>query len=149
MNIAILILIFIIYTFVAVGDWKTGLISLLLNFSILGLSIVYTVINKVPLSYTILKLLIFVLPFIIIETVYQIFFNKEKDDEKFLIGGGDILLFTSMSLVLNVIGMMIMFFFSSLSSLIVSMIVKTKRIPFAPFLEFGFLMAILIVAFVF
>jgi len=141
MNIIILIAIFSIYTYVAVRDWQTGLISLKLNFSILLLSIFYAVINKSDLGIILTNLLIFVLPFILIELIYQIFCNKEKDDEKFLIGGGDIILFISMSLVLNVFGMIIMFFFASLSSLIVAKIAKEKRIPFAPFLEFGFLIA--------
>ena len=141
MDILILIIIFAIYSYIAIIDWKTGLISLKLNSLILILSILYAVINKINITGILINFLIFVLPFIIIEFVYQIFVNKEKDEDKFLIGGGDIILFASMSIVLSLFGMMVMFFFSSLASLITAKIVKEKRIPFAPFLEFGFLIA--------
>ena len=141
MDIIILIAIFIIYTYVAIKDWKTGLISIKLNFLILFLSIFYAFLNNANIEGILINFLIFVLPFILIEIIFQLFFNKEKDDDKFLIGGGDILLFISMSIVLNLFGMMIVFFFASLSSLIVAKIVKKKKIPFAPFLEFGFLIA--------
>jgi len=143
MDLLILITIFIIYTYIAIKDWKTGFISLILNFSIFILSIIYAFINKTNLTGILLNLLIFVVPFILIEFIFQVFGNKEKDEEKFLIGGGDIILFASMSIILSLFGMVVMFFFASLSSLIAGKITNKKRIPFAPFLEFGFLIACL------
>lgn len=141
MDIIVLIIIFAIYTYIAIKDWKTGLISLGLNFFIFILSIIYAILNKTNITQILVNLLIFVLPFILVEAIFQIFFNKEKDDDKFLIGGGDIILFSSMSIVLSLFGMVIMFFMASLSSLIIAKIVKKKKIHFAPFLEFGFLIA--------
>lgn len=134
-------LILCIFTYISIRDYQTGYISIPLNFILLGLAIVYAVMIK---TLPIINLLCFTVPFILIETIYQLFFNKEKDDDKFLIGGGDIVLFASLSLILStVFGMLYMFFVSSLLSLIVSKIKTKKIIPFAPFLQIGMLVSYL------
>lgn len=137
----ILILIFLIFTYIAIKDWQTGLISIPLNFILLGFSVLYAVLERIPISDILIRFLLFVLPFILIEAIFQIFFNKEKDENRFLIGGGDIILFASISLILSAFGMIIMFFLASLGSVIVSGILKIKRVPFAPFLEIGLIIA--------
>lgn len=139
----VLAVVLIIFTYISIKDWKTGFISILLNFIILGLSIAYTILVKTTLISNLIKLAIFVAPFILTELIYQLFFNKAKDEEKFLIGGGDIILFASISLILSTFGMMMMFFFACLASLVVAGIIKERRVPFAPFLEFGMIIAIL------
>jgi len=78
MDLLILITIFIIYTYIAIKDWKTGFISLILNFSIFILSIIYAFINKTNLTGILLNLLIFVVPFILIEFIFQVFGNKKR-----------------------------------------------------------------------
>ena len=134
-------LILCIFTYISIRDYQTGEISIVLNFMLLGLAIIYAIMIKI---FPIINVVCFTVPFILIESVYQLFFNKEKDEDKFLIGGGDIVLFASISLVLStVFSMLYMFFVSSLLSLIVSKI-KTKRIiPFAPFLQIGMLVSYL------
>jgi hypothetical protein len=57
-----------------------------------------------------LNLLCFVAPFILLEFVFQKFVNKEKDDDRFLVGGGDIILFGAMSFLLSFSNMMVMLF---------------------------------------
>lgn len=133
--------IFCIFTYISIRDYQTGEISIPLNFIILGLAVVYAfMIKAVP----VINVLCFTVPFILIESIYQLFFNKEKDENKFLIGGGDIVLFASISLILSsVFAMLYMFFVSSLLSLIVSKIKIQKIIPFAPFLQIGMLISYL------
>lgn len=134
-------LILCIFTYISIRDYQTGEISIALNFTLLGLAIIYAIMIK---TFPIINALCFTIPFILIETIYQLFFNKEKDDDKFLIGGGDIVLFVSLSLILsNVFAMLYMFFVSSLLSLIVSKIKTKKIIPFAPFLQIGMLVSYL------
>lgn len=134
-------LILYIFTYISIKDYQTGEISIVLNFTLLGLAVVYAIMIK---TFPIINLVCFTLPFILIEAIYQLFFNKEKDDDKFLIGGGDIILFASLSLILStVFGMLYMFFISSLLTLIVSKIKTKKIIPFAPFLQIGMLVSYL------
>ena len=130
-----------IFTYISIRDYQTGYISIPLNFTLLGLAVVYAIMIK---TFPIINLVCFTVPFILIETIYQLFFNKEKDEDKFLIGGGDIVLFASLSLILStVFGMLYMFFISSLLTLIVSKIKKKNIIPYAPFLQIGMLISYL------
>lgn len=142
-----LLLIFVmlpILTYISIVDWKTGLISIFLNFLTLGIAIAAAFLMQMRISVIGLNLAVFVLPFILLESIYQIFFNKEKDEDKFLIGGGDIVLFATMSLVLTTVEMMIMLFFASLGSLIASKIIGKTKVHFAPFVLIGFIIAFLI-----
>ena len=79
---------------------------------------------------------------LLIEAFFQLAINRGKDPEKFLVGGGDIFLFASMSMLLSTFGMMIMLFFACLFSLIASKIIKKSLIHFAPFIQIGLLIAL-------
>lgn len=142
----LLLLFFIlgILTYISIIDWRTGLISVELNILVLVLSILYAVFSKMPIKTIGINLLCFVLPFILIEAIFQLFINRGKDPEKFMVGGGDILLFAGMSMILSTFNMMIMLFFACLFSLITSKVINKSLIHFAPFIQIGLLIALLI-----
>lgn len=130
-----------VLTYMSIEDWETGLISIGLNILVLILSIVYSIFIGMNIKTIGINLLIFVLPFILLEAIFQLFINK--DEERFLIGGGDIILFASMSFIFNLSGMVIMLFTACFLSLIVSKIIKKSLVHFAPFIQMGFLVAFL------
>lgn len=130
-----------ILTYISIEDWKTGLISVSLNVITFLTACLYVVLNGVDFKVAGINLLCFVLPFIIIEAVFQLFINK--DEERFLIGGGDMILFATMSVVLTTFNMAVMLFFACLMSLIASKIIKKSLVHFAPFIQVGFLIAFL------
>jgi len=132
-----------IFTYISIEDWKTGLISIPLNILTFVLSGIYAFFTNIDLKVIGINLLCFVLPFIIIETVFQLFINRGKDEERFLIGGGDMILFGSMSLILSSFNMCVMLFTACLMSLIISKIIKKSLVHFAPFIQVGFLVAFL------
>jgi prepilin signal peptidase PulO-like enzyme (type II secretory pathway) len=82
-------------------------------------------------------------PFVLIETIFQLCINRGKDEERFLVGGGDMILFATMSLLLSLPNMIIMLFVACFISLVVSKIIKKTLIHFAPFIQIGFLTACL------
>ena len=138
----------IILTYISIEDWKTGLISVVLNFTTLGLAGVYAFFTNVSLKVIGLNLLYFVLPFIIIEAIFQLFINRGKDEERFLVGGGDMILFATMSLILSTFNMCVMLFVACLMSLVVSKIINKSLVHFAPFIQVGFLVAFLFGSFI-
>jgi len=139
----VLFILLFIFTYISIEDWKTGEISVKLNIVVFIFAVIYAFISSFKIKTIIFNLLVFVLPFIILELVFQLLINRGKDEEKFLIGGGDIILFASMSVLLSTTGMMIMLFFASLFSLITSKIIKKTMIHFAPFIQIGLLIAFL------
>ena len=132
-----------VFTYISLEDWRTGEISFVLNLGIFILSIIYAVISRFEIKTIGFNLLIFVLPFILIEAIFQLFINRGKDEERFLIGGGDIILFGSMSMILSTTNMMVMLFFACLFSLITSKIINKTMVHFAPFIQVGLLIAFL------
>ena len=135
-----------ILTYISIEDWKTGLISISLNFSIFVLAGIYAFLSNMELKEIGINFLCFVLPFIIIEAVYQLFINRGKDPERFLVGGGDIILFATMSLILSTFNMAVMLFIACLMSIIASKIIKKSLVHFAPFIQAGFLVSFLFIA---
>ena len=133
----------IILSYISIEDWKTGLISVSLNIITLALALGYALFSNIELKVIGINLLLFVLPFIIIETVFQLFINKGKDEERFLIGGGDMILFATMSFILSTFNMCVMLFVACLMSITVSKIIKKSLVHFAPFIQLGFLVAFL------
>ena len=134
-----------IFTYISLEDWRTGEISVSLNVIVFFLATVYAVISRIEIKTIGCNLLVFVLPFILIELIFQVFINRGKDVDKFLIGGGDIILFASMSMILNSYQMMIMLFFASLFSLITSKVINKTMVHFAPFIQIGLLIAFLLI----
>lgn len=139
----VLFTLLLIFTCVSFEDWKTGEISVGLNVAIFILSIIYAAISNFDIKVIGFNLLVFVLPFILTETIFQVFINRGKDEERFLIGGGDIILFASMSMLLSTVNMMVMLFFACLFSLIASKIINKTMVHFAPFIQMGLLIAFL------
>jgi len=139
----LLLLFFIlgILSYISIEDWKTGLISIALNVTTFILAGIFAFFNNSDIKVIGINLLCFVLPFIIIEAVFQIFINK--DEERFLVGGGDMILFATMSLILSTFNMTVMLFFACLFSLIASKIINKSLVHFAPFIQVGFLVAFL------
>lgn len=144
----LLFLIIGLLTYISIEDWETGLISLPLNIAVFVLSLVYAVINFADIKTIIFNMLVFVLPFVLIELVFQLVINRGKEPERFLVGGGDMILFASMSMLLNTAEMMGMLFFASLFSLMASKIIKKSLVHFAPFIQIGFLIAFFAVKFI-
>lgn len=140
----VLLILLGIFTYISLEDWKTGEIDIRLNIIVFILATIYAYMSVFEIKTTIFNLLVFVLPFILLETIFQVFINRGKDEEKFLIGGGDIILFASMSMLLDVRGMMVMLFFASLFSLITSKIINKTMVHFAPFIQIGLLIALCI-----
>lgn len=138
-----LFLLLIVFNYISIEDWKTGFISLSLNIGILVLSVISAIMWRASFAVIALNLACFVLPFIALEFIFQKFVNKEKDEERFLVGGGDIILFAAMSFLLSFTGMMIMLFVASLLSIIVSKFIGKTRVHFAPMILVGFLVAFL------
>lgn len=136
----LLFLILLIFSYISIEDWKTGEISIPLNITTFILAGLYSFFSGWNLKIIGLNLLCFVLPFIILEVIYEIF---SKDKEKFLIGGGDIILFATMSLILSPFNMCVMLFFACLMSIITSKIIKKSLVHFAPFIQAGSLIAFL------
>lgn len=132
-----------IFTYISLEDWKSGEISVGLNVIVFILSIIYAVISNLEIKTIGFNLLVFVLPFILIEAIFQLFINRGKDEERFLIGGGDVILFASMSMVLSTTNMMVMLFFACLFSLITSKVINKTMVHFAPFIQSGLLIAFL------
>lgn len=130
-----------VFSYISIEDWKTGFISVPLNIITFLLAGLFAFFYNMSLKTIGINFLCFVLPFIVIETVFQLFINK--DDEKFLIGGGDIILFASMSLIFSSFNMACMLFFACLMSLITSKIIRKTLVHFAPFIQTGFLIAFL------
>lgn len=141
----LLLLFFMIFilTYISIEDWKTGYISISLNILTLVFAGVFSFFYFGKLKVIGINLLCFVFPFVIIEAIFQLFINKGKDEERFLIGGGDIILFTTMSLIFSTFNMCIMLFFASFMSIIASKIIKKSLVHFAPFIQMGFLIAFL------
>ena len=106
-----------IFTYISLEDWKTGEISVILNVIIFVFATIYAVISNLEIKTIGFNLLVFVLPFILIEAIFQVFINRGKDEDRFLIGGGDIILFASMSMILSTTNMMVMLFFACLFNL--------------------------------
>ena len=119
-----------IFTYISIEDWRTGLISVELNVLTFIFSGVYAFFTDIDLKVIGINLLCFVVPFIIIETIFQLFINRGKDEERFLVGGGDMILFATMSLILSTFNMCVMLFFACLMSLIVSKIIKKSLVHF-------------------
>jgi len=138
-----LFVLFFILTYISIEDWKTGLISITLNVLTFICGGIYAFFEGVDIKTVGINLLVFVLPFILIETIFQLFINRGKDEERFLVGGGDMILFGTMSLVLTFPEMVIMLFVSCLMSLITSKIINKSLVHFAPFIQIGFLVAFL------
>lgn len=136
-----------VLTYISIEDWKTGLISVSLNVVTFLTACLYAVFSGVDFKVVGVNLLCFVLPFIVIEAVFQLFINK--DEERFLVGGGDMILFATMSVILTTFNMAVMLFFACLMSLIVSKIIKKSLVHFAPFIQVGFLIAFLFGDFLF
>lgn len=132
-----------IFTYISIVDWKTGEISVALNVAVFVISVIYAFLGGFEMKNIGFNLLVFVLPFVLIETVFQLFINRGKDPERFLIGGGDIILFASMSMILSTFNMMVMLFFASLFSLVTSKIINKSMVHFAPFIQSGLLIAFL------
>ena len=137
----LLFLMLLIFSYISIEDWKTGEISISLNIATFVLAGLYSFFSGWNLKVIGLNLLCFVLPFIILEGLYEIF---SRDKEKFLIGGGDIILFATMSLILSPFNMCVMLFFACLMSIITSKIIKKSLVHFAPFIQAGFLIAFLL-----
>jgi len=139
----LLLLFFMLFilTYISIEDWKTGLISITLNILTFIFSGLFAFFSNSDIKTIGINLLCFVLPFIIIEAIFQLFINK--DEERFLVGGGDMILFGTMSLILSTFNMCVMLFFACLMSLIVSKVIKKSLIHFAPFIQIGFLVAFL------
>jgi len=133
-----------ILTYISIEDWKTGLISVTLNFITLTLAGIYAFLTNMSLTVIGINLLCFVLPFILIEVVFQLFINRGKNEDRFLVGGGDMILFAAMSLILSTFNMCVMLFVACLFSIIASKIIKKSLIHFAPFIQMGFLTAFLL-----
>lgn len=132
-----------VLTYISIEDWKTGLISISLNVITFILAGVFAFFNNIPLKVIGINFLCFVLPFILIEVIFQLFINRGKDEERFLVGGGDMILFATMSLILSTFNMTVMLFFACLMSLVASKIIKRTLVHFAPFIQVGFLIAFL------
>lgn len=138
-----LFLLLIVFNYISIEDWKTGFISLSLNIGVFVLSVISAIMRRASFVAVCLNLACFVLPFIALEFIFQKFVNKENDEERFLVGGGDIILFAAMSFLLSFTGMMIMLFVASLLSIIVSKFIGRTRVHFAPMILVGFLVAFL------
>ena len=138
-----LFLLLIAFNYISIEDWKTGFISLNLNIGIFVLSVITAIMSKTSVVEIGMNLLSFVLPFILLELIFQKFVNKEKDEDRFLIGGGDIILFAAMSFLLNTVNMMVMLFVASLLSIVISKFIGKSRVHFAPMILVGFLVAYL------
>ena len=141
----LLLLFFMLFilSYISIEDWKTGFISITLNVAVFIIAGVFAFFNNSDLRVGGINLLCFVLPFIAIETIFQIFINKEKDEDRFLVGGGDMILFATMSLILSSFNMCVMLFVACLMSIIASKIIKKSLVHFAPFIQVGFLVAFL------
>lgn len=139
----VLLVLLFIFTCVSLEDWRTGEITVSLNIIVFILSLIYAVFSNLEIKTIGFNLCVFVLPFILIETVFQVFINRGKDEERFLIGGGDIILFASMSMILSTTNMMVMLFFACLFSLITSKVINKTMVHFAPFIQTGLLIAVL------
>lgn len=133
-----------ILTYISIEDWKTGLISITLNVLTFIFAGVYAFFSNVSLKVIGVNLLCFVLPFILIEAIFQLFINRGKDEERFLVGGGDMILFGTMSLILSSFNMCVMLFVACLFSIVASKIIKKSLVHFAPFIQVGFLVAFLL-----
>ena len=133
----------LVFTYISLEDWKTGEISVRLNVTVFILATIYAIFNGFGIKTIVFNLLVFVLPFILIELIFQLFINRGKDEERFLIGGGDIILFASMSMILSTANMMVMLFFACLFSLIASKVINKTMVHFAPFIQIGLLIAFL------
>lgn len=138
----LLFLLLIVLTYISIEDWKTGFISIPLNILVVALAGIFAFFNSLNIKMIGFNFLFFVVPFILLETVFQLLINRGKDEDSFLVGGGDILLFVAMSLLFTTPNMVIMLFVSCLMSLIASKIIKKSLIHFAPFIQFGLLFAI-------
>lgn len=141
-----LLLLFIlisIFTYISREDWRTGEISVKLNLMVFILAILYGVVCKSEIKTIIFNLACFVLPFILIESFFQLCINRGRDSEKFLVGGGDMILFASMSMILGSFEMVVMLFFACLFSLIASKIINKSLVHFAPFIQTGMMIAII------
>ena len=140
----LLLLFFIvgILSYISIEDWKTGFISIPLNVITFVLAIGYAFCCGSGFKVILLNILCFVVPFILLETIFQLFINK--DDERFLIGGGDIILFATMSMMLTTFEMCVMLFTACLMSIVASKIIKKSMVHFAPFVQVGFLAAFLL-----
>ncbi len=136
----LLFLMLLIFSYISIEDWKTGEISISLNVITFLLAGLYSFFSGWNLKVVGINFLCFVLPFIILEVIYELL---SKDKEKFLIGGGDIILFATMSLILSPFNMCVMLFFACLMSIITSKIIKKTLVHFAPFIQAGFLIAFL------
>lgn len=139
----LLFLMIFILTYISIEDWKTGLISIALNVITFALACGFAFFNNMDLRIIGINLLLFVLPFILIEALFQLFINRGKDEERFLVGGGDMILFATMSLIFSTFNMCVMLFVSCLMSIIASKIIKKSLVHFAPFIQVGFLVAFL------
>jgi len=140
----LLFLLLFILSYISIEDWKTGLISIPLNVGTFIFAGLFAFFNNIELKVIGINLLCFVLPFIAIEIIFQLFINRGKDEERFLIGGGDMILFSTMSLILSTFNMCVMLFVACLFSIIASKIIKKSLIHFAPFIQMGFLTAFLL-----
>ncbi|MBP3284809.1 MAG: prepilin peptidase [Clostridia bacterium] len=138
-----LFLLLIAFNYISIEDWKTGFISLNLNIGICVLAVITAIMSRADIAVIGMNLLCFVLPFILLDFVFQKFVNKEKDEDRFLIGGGDIILFATISFLLSFANMMVMLFVASLISIIVSKFIGKSRVHFAPMILVGFLVAFL------
>lgn len=141
----LLLLFFMLFilSYISIEDWRTGFISIPINVGAFIFAVLFAFFNNIELKVIGINLLCFVLPFILIEAIFQLFINRGKDEERFLIGGGDIILFTTMSLILSSFNMCVMLFFACLMSIIASKIIKKSLVHFAPFIQVGFLIAFL------
>lgn len=139
----LLFLLIFILSYISIEDWKTGLISIPLNISAFIIAGVFAFFNNLSLRIVGINLLWFVLPFILIEAIFQLFINRGKDEDRFLVGGGDMILFATMSLILSSFNMCVMLFVACLMSIVTSKIIKKSLVHFAPFIQVGFLVAFL------
>ena len=136
----LLFLMLVVFSYMSIEDWKTGEISIPLNVITFVLAGLYSFFSGWNLKVIGINFLCFVLPFVVLEVIYEIL---SKDKERFLIGGGDIILFATMSLILSPFNMCVMLFFACFMSIIISKIIKKSLVHFAPFIQAGFLIAFL------
>lgn len=128
--------ILIVLSFISKEDWTTGYIYLKDNLLVLLLAVVYVILNKYNVRDVLFNFFVLSIPLLLIELLYQKFINKEE--EKFLIGYGDIILISSMCMLLGVMRFLIVLFISSIGVIVVSKIKKQNIVPYGPFLHFGF-----------
>jgi leader peptidase (prepilin peptidase)/N-methyltransferase len=137
----LLISIFTLLSFISVYDWKTGLVSLRVNISIFLLSMLYSYFAYKSPVYMVIGMICASIPFFFAELFYQIFINKQKDEDKFIVGGADIILAASVGMVLGWQRMILAILLSSILVVITSRIKGLKKIPYVPFIHAGFLIA--------